>query len=252
MDDIPESTRGDVGLTYELHKTLPREEFHILTRIETRYNYVTEYFPYFQYWQPAEKYKHLVKMSIHNNIVGYQQRAFESYWCMRRFIESGGIPGITVCAGQAPGLFTITNDYYYGENHPEYGGAYHPTIVHTAEAFPFLGESTFPVLSCLHGLEHLENTVNVLREWIRIVQEGGIMALILPDAEFVGKHDKSPGHKMNYSADEFQEILSGFEDSVSVEEIDTLDNGFSFNVVLRKKSRGEQDAFINKAREVLK
>jgi SAM-dependent methyltransferase len=237
-------------MTYDLRKPLPREEINILTRIETRYNYVLEYFPYFQYWQPAEKYKHLVKMSCPNNIVGYQQRAFESYWCMRRFIESGGIPGITVCAGQAPGLFTITNDYYYGENHPEYGGAYHPHIVHTAEAFPFLGESTFPVLSCLHGLEHLENTVFVLKEWIRIVQEGGILALILPDAEFVKHGDK--GHKVGYSADEFRDLLYGFEDFVYVEEIDTLDNGFSFNVVLRKKSKEEQDAFINKAMEVLK
>lgn len=222
---------------FELYKSLPDEEFNILTKIETRYNYLFEWFPKFEYWNPYPEYKDRMDMSRTDNLCGYQQRVYESYWCTRRFIESGGTPGISLCAGQAPGLFTVTNDIYYGEKHPEYGGAYHPHIISDAYRLPFLGSNTFPIATCLHGLEHIEDTKGALQEWLRIVQPDGIVLVIMPDEAYTGKGGGGDhSHKSCYSAGEFKDqILPEIQNWAYVEEFDTLTNRFSFNVLLRKK-----------------
>ena len=222
---------------FELFKSLPSPEFEVLTKIETRYNYLFEYAPKFEYWNLYDKYKHRNDMSRPDNVCGYIQRIYESYWCVRKFIESGGTPGIALCAGQAPGLFTVTNDFYYGESHPEYGGAYHPHIVHDAAKLPFIGSNTFPIATCLHGLEHLENTKEVLQEWIRIVQPDGLVLVIFPDENYTGKGGgMDHSHKECHSATSFKErILPEIQNWAYVEEYDTLKNNFSVNLLLRKK-----------------
>lgn len=222
---------------FELYKSIPDEEFSVLTRIETRYNYLLEYAPKFEWWNSYPQFKDRNDMRRPDNLCGYFQRMYESQLSVRKWIESGGTPGISLCTGQAPALFCVTQDKYFGEMHPEYGGSYHPMVHCDAYKLPFLGSNTWPFIACNHGLEHIKDTIGALREWIRICQVDGWLMIIMPDANFCGRGgggDES--HESVYSANEFKnDILSQVQDQVFVEDYNTLNNNFSFNVLLRKK-----------------
>ena len=81
----------------------------------------------------------------------------------------------------------------------------------------------------------MDNTLDTLKEWIRVLKSGGCLYLIMPDEKF--KHypeDKT--HKAHFSASEFEEeILSQIRELVKIIEYDTFANSFSFNCLLRKK-----------------
>lgn len=57
-----------------------------------------------------------------------------------------------------------------------------PDIVARAGAIP-RPDGTFDYVLSAHVLEHMQNTIPVLREWIRVLKPGGVLFTILPHAE---------------------------------------------------------------------
>ena len=171
-----------------------------------------------------------------DNLTGHQQRCFAVYWALKG--ASHGAIGVDMGCGEVIHPCCLGIDKYQGDAHPNYPSPtkanYRPHIVLRADKpLPFT-DSCFDFLISLHSLEHMADTVWTLKEWIRIVKPGGILAVVMPDAKYGSPMDKD--HKVDYSAEEFKaDVLAEVDDLVEVVEFDTFNNHFSFNVVLRKK-----------------
>ncbi len=84
-----------------------------------------------------------------------------------------------------------------------------PLLCAAAESLP-LAEATLDGLILQHVIEHLSNPVGVCRELYRLIQPGGVLLLLTPNAEF---HDwrvfDDPTHVHIYSRRELMELLVG-------------------------------------------
>lgn len=194
--------------------------------------YLTEYFEGFDPKKPKVSVD-LFDVRNAENFMGHQQRNWAIFHCIKEHTRSKGGIGIDMGAGQVQMPFCITNDYYWGDKHPYYGGAYWPQVHCGAERIP-IKDNTFHFLTSQHSLEHMRNTQATINEWVRIVKPGGALILVLPDAKFRYTQEDHT-HESHYSAESFlYDVLEPLQ-SVTVEEYDTLKNYFSFNVLLRKK-----------------
>jgi predicted SAM-dependent methyltransferase len=97
---------------------------------------------------------------------------------------------------------------------------------------------------CSHVLEHFKKPVLALHEWLRVVKDGGIVAMIIPDIRFT-KNAKSNSPKMaasnpmkhyaDFRLDTFETWLkeTGLKNFFVVDSGQALPN-FSFYFVLQK------------------
>jgi len=207
-----------------------QRRFPLNIDINIGYENILENFPKFEYF--SCKHPYLLNFNLKDNICGDQQRAFCLYWALHH-AKKGEI-GCDIGCGQACSPWAIGIDSYFGECHPEYGGSYHPHLTWQGEKLPF-NQNTMGFVIAAHVLEHMDNTIGVLKEWIRIVKPGGGIYIIMPDAAYeIFQWDKS--HVSFYTAKEFkEEILSVLSDLVEVTDYDSFKNQFSFNVALKKK-----------------
>ena len=231
-------------MNFEVHKSLPTDKLEMLRKIDNRFDYLLEYFPNFEYSNPKPEYKNRLAITVKDNILGHTQRSFVTYWAMRMFLESGGEPGISMCAGQLRDAFCMSNDLHYTDNHPVYGGVYKPQLHASTDDLPFVGSSTIPWIVSNHGLEHTHDPGKTLREWLRILKPGGIIAFVIPDEKYEWA-ERDPDHKHKYSAEEvkyqFIDPLTEKEDEplatgplCVLHEYDTFQNFFSTNCVIQK------------------
>src|SRR5207237_740808 len=101
-------------------------------------------------------------------------------------------------------------------------------------------------LTANHSLEHVAaanfgggdvGVIRVLQDhWLRVLQPGGIISIVLPDQAYVEVLDIDRDHKHAWSHVDFRHrVLDHTAEMADVVEYDTFNNHFSFNVVLRKK-----------------
>jgi len=201
------------------------------------FKYLLQFFPGYDYHKLADGVDP-VRLDYRrpDNLAGHQQRCFTVYWALEGGAH-GGI-GIDVGCGELIHPHCLGIDKYQGDAHPDYPSPtkanYHPHLVLRADKpLPFT-DSCFDFLISHHSLEHMFDTEWTLREWIRIVKPGGVLAIVMPDGAYGDTMDKD--HKVEWIARGFKEdVLAEVADLVEVVEFDTFDNHFSFNVVLRKK-----------------
>ena len=169
-----------------------------------------------------------------DNLVGQQQRAWIIYNCIKEFEQSRGVVGLEIGCGQAHSPFVLATDKSYTKFNEEYGGGeYHPQLQCRGEKLPFTDES-FPFLIACHCLEHMDNTLETLKEWIRVLKKGGHLYIIMPDEKYP-HYPEDKTHKCKFTAEEFKEfILEHLKNIVTIIEHDSFANHFSFNVVLQK------------------
>lgn len=199
--------------------------------LKTSFEYLLEWFPDYDYHKCVDPVR--LDYGRSDNLVGHQQRAFVIFWCLEG-AKNGGI-GIDMGCGSVVDPFCLGVDKYGRGERDEYGGECKPHMVLRADKpLPF-EDNSFDFLVANHALEHMQDTVWTVREWVRIVKPNGILAFVLPDAKYGGA-DKDADHKAEYTTEQFKkEVLSEVEKLVDVVEFDTFKNNFSFNVVLRKK-----------------
>ena len=153
-------------------------------------------------------------------------------------------PGLDIGSHRGLTPFCIHVDKFYdGKNpHPVYGGVISTDVVLDATkletVFP---PATFPYLCSNHSLEHMPGDdaaiVDLLARWMGLLRPGGVMALIVPDNDHWPVLPSDPDHKNAWGHSDFRpRILDPFLDLGGLElvEYDTLDNHYSFNVVVRK------------------
>ncbi len=188
-----------------------------------KWNYLKEVIPNLNYNIPNGR-------RILWSVLGYQQRAFVICWSIKEHERTGGI-GLDIGCGQTISPFCIGTDFYAGKEHPQYGGAYYPHVMCLGEVLPFKNE-VFDFIVSHHSLEHMKDTEKTLREWLRVLKDGGKVAVVMPDKRYGPFGD--PGHVSECTPDEFLEILKNIE-NIKIHEIDTFRNFFSFNILLEKQ-----------------
>ena len=65
-----------------------------------------------------------------------------------------------------------------------YPGARLPDIQSDSEHFPAIGDGAFDFVVANHVLEHVTSPIDALREWRRVLRDGGVLMLALPDKRF--------------------------------------------------------------------
>ena len=203
-----------------------------LEDIPEQWRYLHEFVPSLEYWKIHSLY------SEPTNIVGHIQRAFCIYWAVIMHKKTNGI-GLDIGVGQidAKTYWSLGVDHYSGDNHPAYGGAYHPDIVASGESLP-IEDDTFDWVVSNHSIEHMD-AKKAFNEWLRVLKPCGIIALVTPDRTY-GPIQDLEKHVREYSPTEFyEEILLPLieEKEIAVLEIDTFANHFSWNLVVEKRKK---------------
>lgn len=212
-----------------------------------------EFFPDFNYRVCNGDRNIICRMdSGANNKVGHQQRAF-SVW---HALETCGPMDLGLDLGSSKGMtpYCVHVDLFGdGREHPFYGGVYQADVVwDAAKAHEVFPANTFPFISSNHSLEHMKvggdaGIVDVLSGWLRLLRPGGVLAMIIPDNGWfdVMGCDKDHSHAWSAAerpgpgrpvADFRPRILDPLlaRGGVQLVDYNTLDNHFSFDVVLRK------------------
>lgn len=196
--------------------------------------YIEEYFDNYDYAKPKVD-KARTKMNRPDNITGHQQRCFMTYWAA----WAGDRGGIALDIGGA-GVrhpYTLNSDIYRGKQYV-YGGEVWPDIQCSGEDVSLFGDECFEAIISNHLIEHLAvPAYDVLKGWLRIIRNGGVIASIVPDAQFNDIFAIDPDHKQAWGAPAFlREVLEPLaaEKLIAIKEFDSLDNAFSFNFVIEK------------------
>lgn len=216
------------------------------------------FFPNFDYHilepgiDPARR-----RASHSDNLVGNQQRAFNIYWGIKQ-CGLTGYTGLDIGSAGIQAPFCLGTDKYSGES-PLYGGSLNPQMKCSAEDTSLFGNEAFNLIVMNHALEHVEgDVVNFINnDWFRILKPNGIIAIIVPDGQYNNVYQMDKDHKhcwipyRNSKKPEFyryqifeDEVLDRTKEKYCIYEFDNLDNGFSFNCVLRK--RGTDKLLITK------
>jgi len=214
------------------HAALRYDDLELLLLTKNCSAEVISSVPGFRYWELGEERK----MSLSENITGYQQRAFDFYWSIRFGTQIGKIfLGVGTSTVIAPS--TLGTDKYCGispdtRRYPNQGFPH--MRVDADEPLPFF-DSMFAGVTANHVFEHLRNQESALREFMRVTMTGGYVCLVMPDATHNGRGLIDPTHTREFSSDEFYEWLGTINlPKYEVVEHNTFDNNFSFNTVLRK------------------
>lgn len=92
-----------------------------------------------------------------------------------------------------------------------------------------------------HCLEHFEDDIGAIRDWLRLLKIGGFLVLYLPD-DLHYDNDSNPEHLHRYKLKEFvNEFMKQFEEIEVIEGgPDIGEDRYSFFVVAQKKSEEKE------------
>lgn len=211
---------------------------------------VCKFFPDYDYRQCVGDRNIVCRMdSGPDNKVGHQQRAFSMWWA----IEKCGPMDLGLDLGSPKGMtpFAIHVDLFgNGRPHPFYGGgAYNADVAWDATRIhEIVPPASLPFITANHSLEHMPGAVDddivaLLMNWMNLLRPGGTLAMIVPDNDYFDvwacdrdhKHvgDKAWGHA-DFRARVLDKLLAQTQVPVGLRDYDTLDNHFSFDVVLER------------------
>lgn len=110
-------------------------------------------------------------------------------------------------------------------------------IIGRGEMLPIKNESINYILSS-HTLEHVPNTEETLKEWLRIIKPGGYIGTIIPDKKFF-LHDKSVTKdgevaRHEVSPEDMILILNRLP-NIKILLFNTRQNNFDFEFLIKKE-----------------
>lgn len=112
-----------------------------------------------------------------------------------------------------------------------------------AKRLDWFRSNTLSYLYSSHTLEDFEDTLAVLREWVRVIMPGGFLVLVLPDQQKYEAHCRATGQEPNPSHKHAHfgmvHVRNLLRQIAGVEVVSSHeDDGYSFALVVRKVRDG--------------
>ena len=223
--------------------------------------------PFYPTYDPDNKSPLVVEQySRPDNCCGHTQRALLNYWGIRSFLETG-LLGLELGSAGVSDMFCLATDHIATGQAPAYGGSYEGVqLALDATDLSQFGSNSFGCVINSHLVEHLPcdrfslgssmtqegkyhlacpgiELVDILdQHWLRVIKPSGYLCMIIPDERPARKVNSSTlyydqSHQHFFFPEEFKKnIIDQLKTQVEIIKFDTLRNGFSFEVVLRKLS----------------
>jgi SAM-dependent methyltransferase len=145
------------------------------------------------------------------------------------------------CGNRLISPFLLPIDIMRQPPHGKLEGVHHEltetAVLAHPEELPFKNGSIDFIVS-LHTLEHIENPIEVIHDWLDILKPGGGVGIVVPDWRYTwdSRNDRGTySHKWNPTPDLIERIyLKSWSERCYLEKIDTYPFKLSFDFVLRK------------------
>lgn len=95
-------------------------------------------------------------------------------------------------------------------NHAQFGFSMRPDIMCDVTKLDLIASQSMDFAYSSHTLEHIEDYAAALKEWWRVVKQGGYLILYLPDEDEyprVGEDGANPDHKWNVNYDKVVDAM---------------------------------------------
>lgn len=117
-----------------------------------------------------------------------------------------------------------------------FGFNYKPDIVSDVEKLDVIASQSMDFVFSSHALEHIVDYKSALKEWWRVVKQGGHLVLYLPHKQFypnIGEPGANPDHKHDFLP---EDIVSAMPDGFDLVQSQERDEGteYSFLLVFKK------------------
>lgn len=205
--------------------------------------YILNEFPDYDYRNPSRPHMVDYRVEAYRKIVGWQLMAFQMYWCIKQCKEEGRV-GISFDVD-----LPFCNVVSQNKDNPDAHFFANPENFHifaNQEKFPIVvASSMISSLPCAkpEGIKKCNGfeAIGALRNWAKLLSPGGVLIAIFLDNRYAWQTGVDilkamPQMTHAWSTEQMEkDILSQVSDIYDIEEIDTLKNFFSSNIVLRKK-----------------
>ncbi len=129
-------------------------------------------------------------------------------------------------------------NYAIGIDQDRSGGKTPELVYDGTQELPFR-DGVLDFICASHIIEHIEDPVKTIEDWMKKLRTGGILFLIVPHKAFIpniGTPDGDPTHKADYLPQDFAEkILNNLQvNSCKLLSFDKINNSWSFDCFLEK------------------
>lgn len=96
------------------------------------------------------------------------------------------------------------------DHHRRFGWNFSPDIQADASNLSMLASESWDCVFSSHTLEHLQDTEKNLKEWFRVIKQGGYLVLYLPHKELypnIGQDGSNPDHKHDFLPEDIIKIM---------------------------------------------
>jgi len=130
-----------------------------------------------------------------------------------------------------------------GHHAEEFGWKFKPDVsVNSCDDLSLFGDSSMDFVFSSHLLEHIDDHILALKEWMRVLKDGGYLILYLPHKLFypnIGEYGANPDHKHDFMPQDIIDVMQsevGYGWDLVLSEDRHEDNEYSFLQVYRKKA----------------
>ena len=128
-------------------------------------------------------------------------------------------------------------NYAIGIDQDRNGGKTPELVWDGTKELPFRDE-TLDFICASHCIEHIENPIQAIEDWLKKLRSGGLLLLIVPHKKFIpnmGSPDGDPTHKADYLPSDFAKIvLENLKVKCNLVSFDKINNSWSFDCFLEK------------------
>jgi len=129
--------------------------------------------------------------------------------------------------------FKHTNKYNFADN--KYGNV----IINDTVDITNVPDNHYDFVFSSHALEHIANPLKAVKEWLRIVNNGGYIIIIVPEKSFCFDH------KRNYT--NFSTLLNQYNNNVNEDDLSTLDEILNNHDLSLDPDAGTFEQFKNRS-----